>query len=100
VASPRAIRRAVIVFVPVLAFIGLLAYGLTTSAPKKVGPGSQLPEFELARLDEEGVLRASDLKGRPVVVNFWASWCVPCREEADVLHSTYEQYRDEGVVLL
>jgi len=100
VASGKALRRAVIVFVPVVAFIGLLAYGLTTSAPKKVGPGSELPDFELARLDTEGMLSAGDLKGRPIVINFWASWCVPCREEAEVLQSTYEQYRDEGVVFL
>ncbi|MBW3594925.1 MAG: TlpA family protein disulfide reductase [Actinobacteria bacterium] len=99
-ASTRAIRRAVLVFVPVVAFIGLLAYGLTTSAPNRIGPGSQLPDFELTRLDRDGVLTADELKGHPVVINFWASWCIPCREEADVLQETYEEYRDEGVVFV
>jgi len=94
------IRRALIVFVPVVAFIGLLAYGLTTSAPTKVGPGSKLPDFELTRLDRDGVLTAEQLEGSPVVINFWASWCIPCRDEADDLQSTYEEYRDEGVVFV
>jgi cytochrome c biogenesis protein CcmG, thiol:disulfide interchange protein DsbE len=100
VASSKAIRRAVLVFVPALAFIGLLAYGLTTSAPNEIEEGSTLPSFELTRLDEQGVLTDEDLAGVPVVINFWASWCIPCKEEAKLLQDTYERYRDEGVVFL
>ena len=99
-ASPRAIRRAVIVFVPVIAFISLLAYGLLTSAPRQVSEGERLPEFELARLDEDGVLTDEDLAGEALVINFWASWCIPCKEEAKLLQDTYEEYRDDGVVFL
>ena len=99
-ATGKAIRRAVIVFVPALAFIGLLAYGLTASAPKKVSEGERLPEFELERLDEDGVLTNDDLEGSPLVINFWASWCIPCKEEAALLQRTYEEYKDEGVVFL
>lgn len=87
-------------FVPALAFIGLLAYGLLTSAPTKVGAGMELPDFELARLDRAGSLSRADLEGSPVVVNFWASWCIPCKQEAELLQATYERYRDEGVVFL
>lgn len=99
-ASSKAIRRAVLVFVPALAFIGLLAYGLLTGAPTEIEEGSTLPSFELARLDEEGVLTDEDLAGSPVVINFWASWCIPCKEEAELLQATYERYRSEGVVFL
>lgn len=88
------------VFVPALAFIGLLTYGLLTSAPKEIGEGTRLPGFELSRLDEEGVLTEEDLAGTPVVINFWASYCIPCREEAKLLQDTYERYRDDGVVFL
>ena len=99
-ASATAIRRAVLVFVPALAFIGLLAYGLLTAAPTEVGEGTRLPDFELARLDEDGVLTEEDLEGSPVVINFWASWCIPCKEEAALLQETYERYRADGVVFL
>ncbi len=98
-ASARTVRRAVLVFAPVAAFIGLLTYGLVTSAPD-VGAGARLPGFELPRLDRAGTLTDEDLRGRPVVVNFWASWCIPCREEARLLQATYEEYADEGVVFL
>ena len=99
-ASGKAIRRAVFVFVPVVAFIGLLTYGLVTSAPRDAGAGTRLPEFELPRLDESGTLTNEDLEGTPVVVNFWASWCIPCREEAELLQETYEAYTEEGVIFL
>jgi cytochrome c biogenesis protein CcmG, thiol:disulfide interchange protein DsbE len=100
VADPKAIRRAVLVFVPALAFIGLLAYGLLTAAPAEIEEGAQLPGFELERLDEAGVMTEEDLAGAPVVINFWASWCIPCKEEAELLQETYERYRDDGVVFL
>lgn len=99
-ASSKALRRAVVVFVPALAFIGLLTYGLLTSAPQRIDAGTRLPAFELTRLDEEGVMTEGDLAGAPVVINFWASWCIPCKEEAELLQETYERYRDEGVVFL
>ena len=88
------------VFVPALAFIGLLTYGLLTSAPQGIEEGTRLPGFELARLDEEGVMTEEDLAGAPVVINFWASWCIPCKEEAELLQETYERYKDEGVIFL
>ena len=58
------------------------------------------PPFTLDRLDRSGKLSMEDLRGKAVVVNFWASWCVPCRDEAPVLQQTYERYRDQGLVVL
>ena len=98
--DPRTLRRLVVVFVPTIAFIGLLAYGLITSAPREVSEGSELPDFELQRLDIDGVMTNEDLAGSPVVINFWASWCIPCKEEAALLQETYEAYEDEGVVFI
>ena len=45
-------------------------------------------------------VKLSDLKGKVVVLNFWASWCIPCAHEAPDLQATYEKYKDKGVVFL
>jgi len=45
-------------------------------------------------------LGLGDLRGKAVIVNFWASWCVPCKDEAPFLQQTYERYRDRGLVVL
>jgi cytochrome c biogenesis protein CcmG/thiol:disulfide interchange protein DsbE len=57
------------------------------------------PDFTLTTLDD-GELRLADQRGKVVVLNFWASWCIPCRDEAPVLQSIWEKYRDRGVVVV
>jgi peroxiredoxin len=64
-----------------------------------VSLGQAAPDFTLPTLDG-AVLTLSDLRGRPVVLNFWASWCVPCRVEMPALAAAYEQYRSEGLVII
>lgn len=59
------------------------------------------PDFTLESLfDDSSPISLSDYAGRPVILNFWASWCVPCREEMPALQNVYEQYQDDGLVLL
>lgn len=59
------------------------------------------PEFALPDLFKDAItIELSMYAGRPLVVNFWASWCAPCREEMPALQEMYEQNRDDGLVLL
>ncbi|MBA2293527.1 MAG: redoxin domain-containing protein [Actinobacteria bacterium] len=95
-----------IALVGVAALLGLLvwkvAFDRDGGVAAELGRGNtvQAPSFTLERLDREGQLSIADLRGKAVVVNFWASWCLPCREEAPVLQQTYERYRDDGLVVL
>ena len=58
------------------------------------------PDFTLERLDAEGDLRLSSLQGKAVVLNVWASWCIPCKDEAPFLEQVWKDNRDRGVVVL
>ena len=57
------------------------------------------PDFRLQTVDG-GSVALSDLRGRPVIVNFWASWCVPCREEFPLLRQARERHRSDGLEIL
>ncbi|HYG57970.1 MAG TPA: redoxin domain-containing protein [Symbiobacteriaceae bacterium] len=61
--------------------------------------GEAAPDFALQALDGTQV-RLADLKGKPVVINFWASWCSPCRKEMPDFEVMYQQYREQGLVVL
>jgi len=58
------------------------------------------PQFALSRLDAPGKLALASLRGKVVVLNFWASWCAPCKSEAPRLEAAWQRYRSRGVVVL
>jgi len=62
-------------------------------------PGFLAPDFEL--VDAEGkTYRLSELRGRPVLINFWASWCGPCRQEMPAMERIFRQYQSQGFLIL
>ena len=89
----------VVVVVAGLFAIGVVFAGTTTRSetdPLRSGPAGPAPDFSLPALRNQTVtLTLADRGGRPAVVNFWASWCVPCRREMPTLQAAYERYGDD-----
>jgi cytochrome c biogenesis protein CcmG/thiol:disulfide interchange protein DsbE len=81
-----------------IALLSLSAWGLVKANSGPVESGLA-PDFTLTSFDGR-TLTLSQLRGQVVIVNFWASWCLPCREEAAYLESTWRQYKDKGVVFI
>lgn len=100
-------KRLIVIVVVVLALGGLFAFGLLRGQPDSELPsvllGRPAPTFELPLYERyRGVHGETfDLAqhvGTPMVVNFWASWCPPCYEEAPVLQTYWEEFQDAGVL--
>jgi len=75
------------------------APALAKMIPEGASPGQLAFDFALDDVSGQRV-KLSDLRGHPVVVNFWATWCPPCRQELPALQSAYQRFRDKGVILV
>lgn len=121
--SRRSVFLRVLVLLAVCLFVGLLAYGLLSKAPNDTidsslsqaraapAPGFELPVLQRGQLGPklgsrlapalaDGKVNLEELRGSPVVLNFWASWCVPCRVEAPRLEAGWQSGRRAGVVFI
>lgn len=85
-------------FVMLVVFVGLVTWSLSNI--RRGWLNSQLaPDFTLTSFDGT-TISLSQLRGQVVVINFWASWCQPCRQEADYLEQTWRKYKNQGVVFI
>jgi len=73
---------------------------LAVPTEEPVGRGSRAPEFTLPRLGSSEPVRLADLRGRVVLVNFWATWCRPCEEEMPAMQRLYQALAGTGFELL
>jgi cytochrome c biogenesis protein CcmG/thiol:disulfide interchange protein DsbE len=83
-----------------------LLFLLLRNPPQKSLCDEPAPDWTLTLFDEHrgdwqgDAISSADLKGKPVVLNFWASWCKPCEEEAETLERAWQKYRDQGVMFV
>ena len=97
-------RRILYLFLLTAGFVWILFSadhsGLST-AGKIPAPqvGFLAPDFELETVEGE-TIQLSKLRGKPVLVNLWATWCPPCRAEMQTLETVYNDYKDQGFTIL
>jgi cytochrome c biogenesis protein CcmG, thiol:disulfide interchange protein DsbE len=92
--------RSSIAVLGVVAVVGLLVYGLVSKGSSGVGLGDPAPTSPLPRLEGSGDESLARYRGRWVLVNFWASWCTPCKEEAPALEDFQRQHGGAGFTVV
>lgn len=94
----RLMMRTSILMIIVVA-LGYTIYSSIFNESKVVKSGDIAPNFHLQTLDGEEV-QLSDYKGKGVFLNFWATYCPPCKEEMPYMDNQYEKFKDKGVEIL
>jgi cytochrome c biogenesis protein CcmG/thiol:disulfide interchange protein DsbE len=100
IAAPRGNTRVVfgMAIVVTVAVIALFGFRLMQVNAPALASGAA-PSFEFKTFDGQTIGLAA-LRGKPIVLNFWASWCQPCREEAPILQAVWEQYRTQNLMVV
>lgn len=94
------INKVLKVVLPIILTLVLLLTGCSADSKTLVARvGEPAPDFQLQNLNEQSV-SISELRGKPVLLNFWATWCPPCRAEMPYLQQIYEEWTEKGLVLL
>ena len=88
--------RTFAVSLGVLALLGLLGFGMVTKGEARLELGEPVPATTLPLLGTETSGSLADYEGQWVLVNVWASWCLPCRDEAPALEAFYREHKDQN----
>ena len=94
----------VVFAVLVMSFFALMAFGLANRSPAtgrsgETRVGKPAPQFSMPLLGG-GEFRMEDRRGSPVIINFWASWCPPCRQESPGFERVWQRYQEQGIQLV
>lgn len=94
----------VIIIVFLLGLLGIVGVGLMRAQEGTIQPGATVKDFKLALYEGysyngQNEIKLSDLRGKVVVINFWASWCKPCEQEAADLEAAWKEYEPIGQVV-
>lgn len=92
--------RSVIAVLGVLAVVGLLVFGLASKGSSGLAVGDPVPTAPMPKLEGDGSQSLAEYRGRWVLVNFWASWCPPCRAEAPALEEFHRRLQGPGFTVL
>lgn len=95
----RSLLLVVSAITAMLVLLALLGWRVLRAQPLALAVGEPAPPFHL-QLIEGGSLTLTDLQGHGVVLNFWASWCDPCRDEAPLLEETWLRNQNTGITIL
>lgn len=102
---PKMRLGTILLWAGVVGILALVGWGLLNANATRPEAGQQAPGFQMEYFNgyewqDLPTASLEDMRGQVVIVNFWASWCVECRVEADLLEQVWREYKDDGVVML